>query len=165
MRPPGVVLDIETTSGSPPRTSSDFEEISYPLNHWATAHQEEELPLHYMNEDKARRRITRGPGSAVGHGGDKYAYEDDEGKDVYSKARAGRHGVPAGSGRIRHAPPPPATSIVRFWFFDFHLPLAQMRADRVPAPESRACPTCYIYTSLLLDPFLQDRTFECCCLG
>ena len=117
MRPQGVVLELGTPPGSPTRTSSDFEEISYPPSYHSTrrptARQEEELPLHYMTEDKARRRVVRGPGGTVSPMSDTYPYaDDDEGKDIMSKARFVKHGVPVGSGRMRHAPPPPAVSIV-----------------------------------------------------
>jgi dolichyl-phosphate-mannose-protein mannosyltransferase len=47
-----------------PRSSSDFEEVPYPPSHWASSRQEEELPLHYINEDKARRRVAKGSGVA-----------------------------------------------------------------------------------------------------
>ena len=117
MRPQGVVLELGTPPGSPPRTSSDFEEISYPPSYHSTrrstVRQEEELPLHYMNEDKARRRVVRGPGGTISPVGDTQPYpDDDEGKDVLSKARFVKHSVPVGSGRMRHTHPPPATSIV-----------------------------------------------------
>jgi dolichyl-phosphate-mannose-protein mannosyltransferase len=122
MRPPEVALELGTPPGSPHRTSSDFEEIPYPSDHWATippasSVATEELPLHYiMSEDKARRRVVRGPLESAGFGDhilEKYTSDeyDDEGKDVYTKMKPVRDRV--GSGRLRHAPPPPVTSIVR----------------------------------------------------
>lgn len=127
--------DITLNFGSPPgspRTSSDFEEVNYPhsrtdsnspdisLSWTAVPRREEELPLHYMNEESARRRVVRpqgGSGSYAEHydtpnkheGG--YAEYDDGGKDVYSKMKAARG--PVGSGRIHRPPPPPPTTIVR----------------------------------------------------
>ena len=77
MRPPAAIaVDFERE----PRSSSDYEEI-----------QAQELPLHYMNEDKARRRVPKGP-SSIGYPSTddiaaRDAYDDDEGKDVYNKAR------------------------------------------------------------------------------
>jgi dolichyl-phosphate-mannose-protein mannosyltransferase len=132
MRPPGVSLELGTLPEAPTRISSDFEEISYPPAHW-TAYHQEELPLHYMNEEKARRRVIRGPGVAVGDAGDADRYEyDDEGKDVYSKARAVRHGLTTGGGRIRHPPPPPATTIVRVLAVDLHSHSEVHRANLFP---------------------------------
>lgn len=118
---------ISLNFGTPdisPRTSSDFEEVSYPHiattqhshNAWPAAppHYEEELPLHYMSEETARRRVHRAPAAGNGvypshiEGADEY---DDEGKDVYAKMRASK--MPMSSGRPRRPPPPPATTIVR----------------------------------------------------
>ena len=115
---------ISLNFGTPevsPRTSSDFEEVPYPhqtttttAQGWHTAPREkEELPLHYMGEETARRRVTRTPGGNGVYdthveGPDEY---DDEGKDVYAKLKAAR--VPISSGRPRRPPPPPATTIVR----------------------------------------------------
>ena len=100
MRPPAAIaVDFERE----PRSSSDYEEI-----------QAQELPLHYMNEDKARRRVPKGP-SSIGYPSTddiaaRDAYDDDEGKDVYNKARP----IPRlSSGRNRPIHQPPATSIVR----------------------------------------------------
>ncbi len=117
-----VHLNFGSTPPDSPRTSSDFEEIQYPhtlststnSSSWsAPPRREEELPLHYMNEEKARRRVPRAPGSNgmyAGHveGPDEY---DNEGKDVYAKMRASK--MPPSSGRPRRPPPPPATTIVR----------------------------------------------------
>ena len=115
---------ISLNFGTPeisPRTSSEFEEVHYPTASTAahgsawSAHprEKEELPLHYMSEETARRRVRVTPGgngvydSHVGvH--DEY---DDEGKDVYAKMRSSK--VPVSSGRPRRPPPPPPTTIVR----------------------------------------------------
>lgn len=117
MRPPQVSLDFGSPPGTPSRNSSDdFEQIPYPPDHlnWAPSSKQEELPLHYMNEEKARRRVrgTGGsgdfPGGVVGH--DMGMEYDDESKDVYAKLRPAKGRV--GSGRLRRPPPPPPTSIV-----------------------------------------------------
>jgi dolichyl-phosphate-mannose-protein mannosyltransferase len=115
--PDSISLNFGTPEVSP-RTSSEFEEISYP--HYTTAsHQqypgrgasqrrEEELPLHYMGEETARRRVP----ASRGHGyyDEKQTEYDDDGKDVYAKIRASK--MPVGSGRPRRPPTLPATSIV-----------------------------------------------------
>lgn len=117
---------ISLNFGTPevsPRTSSEFEEVHYPYpsttataqnQGWpAPPREKEELPLHYMGEETARRRVTRTLG-----GNGVYATPvdgpeefDDEGKDVYAKMRASK--APISSGRPRRPPPPPATTIVR----------------------------------------------------
>ncbi len=137
-RPSEIALNFGTPpGGNSPRTSSDFEEISYPslstspniqhnhiTNTWST--RQEELPLHHMNEDTARRRFAGRPpplnGTSVGEEeeySEKYegygrpaapAY-DDGGKDVYNKIHAAKS--PLGSGKLRRPPPPPPTTIVR----------------------------------------------------
>jgi dolichyl-phosphate-mannose-protein mannosyltransferase len=118
MRPPAITVDF-TESDTQTRSSSEFEEISYPSNHhhWSAPQYEEELPLHYMSEEKARRRVVRGPESAgvhdspandgPGYGG----YDDDEGKDVYNKPRPIQNRI--GSGRLPQPLPPPPTTLVR----------------------------------------------------
>lgn len=121
-RSDSISLNFGTPEVSP-RTSSEFEEIHYPhhtsttaahTSSWPAASREkEELPLHYMNEETARRRVRVTPG---GNGvydthaevQDEY---DDEGKDVYAKMRTAK--VPVSSGRPRRPPPPPPTTIVR----------------------------------------------------
>lgn len=119
--PDSISLDFGTPEVSP-RTSSDFEEIPYPQYTQASHHhqtgwaaqprREEELPLHYMNEETARRRVhaSRGPAS-TGFYDEKQDQYDDDGKDVYAKIKASR--IPVSSGRPRRPPAPPATSIVR----------------------------------------------------
>jgi dolichyl-phosphate-mannose-protein mannosyltransferase len=112
MRPTGAVaVDFGPSDrDSPPRTSDDFEQVPYPPSHWSTSHQEEELPLFSMSEEKARRRGPKTLGSlpfASDHDRDTY---DDEGKDVYNKPRSFK--AYHGSGRPRYPPAPPPTSIV-----------------------------------------------------
>ncbi|KAI0080531.1 glycosyltransferase family 39 protein [Panus rudis PR-1116 ss-1] len=127
--------DVALNFGSPPgspRTSSEFEEVNYPHHTasnspnsltWTAVPRQEELPLHYMNEETARRRVRTAAGGAAGEGSETYhahdekappQYDpyDDEGKDVYSKMRATK--APAGSGRARRPPPPPPTTIGEF---------------------------------------------------
>lgn len=108
MRPSEVVLSPRTPLDSP-RTSSDFEEVHYPGNNWSSSRAPEELPLHYMNEDKARRRVTH-PSAPLGQAVENMEL-DTEGKDVYTKMKQSHGGI--GGGRPRRAPPPPPTSIVR----------------------------------------------------
>jgi len=42
---------------SDPDAPFEFEDIPYPSQHWSAVSREEELPLHYMSEEKARRRV------------------------------------------------------------------------------------------------------------
>ncbi|KAJ6460402.1 glycosyltransferase family 39 protein [Mycena vitilis] len=115
MRPTGAVtVDFGPSDrDSPPsRTSDDFEQVPYPPSNWSAAHQEEELPLYSMNEEKARRRGPRAPGAspfASDHDREMY---DDEGKDVYNKPRSFK--AYQGGGRPRYPPAPPPTSIKEF---------------------------------------------------
>ncbi|KAG1863599.1 glycosyltransferase family 39 protein [Suillus subalutaceus] len=134
MRPPQVQIDFGTPPGTPLRTSSEFEEIPYPVTHPSYSKtspnykHEESLPLHHMNEDTStRRRVARGPGSSGGfmsgdeHESEMHFDDDDDGKDVYSKLRPARSRV--SSGRIHRPPPPPPTSISEFIFQNLeHLP-------------------------------------------
>ena len=118
MRPTGqVALDLGPPFEDGARSSSDFEEIPHPTSHnayWpqqppAHAAPREQLPLHYMSEEKARRRVVRGPGgdegefAATSEKGLDYDAFDDEGKDVYSKMKAAKG--PISSGRPRRPPP------------------------------------------------------------
>lgn len=117
MKPHQIAITVDSPPTTPPRTSSDFEEINYPSHSsasWSASRRDEELPLHYMTEDTAaRRRVPRGPGAAVDAG---YAQQnnweyDDEGKDVYAKAGPAKFS----SGRVaRRAPPPPPTTFREF---------------------------------------------------
>lgn len=109
MRPTGpVTLEFPSDRDSPPRTSDDFEQVPYPPSHWSASHQQEELPLFSMNEEKARRRVPK-PAGAPFADQDRDFY-DDEGKDVYNKPRAFK--AYQSSGRPRYPPIPPPTSIV-----------------------------------------------------
>lgn len=118
-RSDSISLNLGTPEDSP-RTSSDFEEIHYPHSHTTTSRaagwpeEKEELPLHFMSEETARRRVTRTPG---GNGvydthPDAPIDYDDEGKDVYSKMKASK--MPVSSGRPRRPPPPPPTTVREF---------------------------------------------------
>lgn len=114
MRPPlnAVAIDFGSPPGSPP--SDEFEQVPYPPDHYKAQREQEQLPLHYMNEEKARRRNVRSGGElmegAPGRGTNDAELFDDEGKDVYSKLRPTKARV--GSGRIQRPPPPPPTTIV-----------------------------------------------------
>ncbi|KIM58534.1 glycosyltransferase family 39 protein [Scleroderma citrinum Foug A] len=135
MRPGQVQIDFGPPPDHTPRTSSDFEEISYPTQftpsqpHVSHSRLQESLPLHYMSEDtSARRRVAKGPGSSGGFmSGNDYdgdTQNDDEGKDVYSKLRPGIGGRVT-SGRIHRPYPPPPTSISEFIHQNLeHLPPA-----------------------------------------
>lgn len=103
-------LDLGT---SDPDAPSEFEHNPYPSNHWSSVNREEGLPLHYMSEDKTRRRVKAVAVSLYDqqekehHYGD---YYDDEGKDVYSKLRPKSSRL--SSGRLPQLPLPPPTSVV-----------------------------------------------------
>ena len=105
---PSSTFNLGTTD---PDTPLEFEDTQYLNHHWQPVNPEEELPLHYMSEEKARRRIKASTGSILGeqekeHYGD---YYDDQGKDVYNKIR------PKSSRSSGRPPPPllpPPTSIV-----------------------------------------------------
>lgn len=164
MKTPQVEINFGTPPGRSPRTSSDFEEISYPFQHtqphpWTipTTQHEETLPLHHMAEDtSARRRIARGPGSSGGFmSGDEQEESryDDEGKDVYSKQRLATGRV--ASGRIHKPYSPPPTSIVRppmglspqhLLWTDEPPPL-----DRIHPTKLGTCSTRNIHPPILLD--------------
>ncbi|KAJ7677341.1 glycosyltransferase family 39 protein [Mycena rosella] len=100
MRPTGAVtLEFPSDRDSPPRTSDDFEQVPYPPSHWSASHQQEELPLFSMNEEKARRRVPKPTGAPFADQ-DRDFY-DDEGKDVYNKPLVPRttRGPPASDRR------------------------------------------------------------------
>jgi hypothetical protein len=163
MRPPAVAVDFGTPDS--PRTSSDFEEVPYPSNHWASR-QEEELPLHYMNEDKARRRVAKSPGGAGGFDtmatSQLEAYDDD-GKDVYNKMKPNTNRV--GSGRLRQGPPLPTTSIVCLVITHYMQAQLTRILERISLAEPRACASCCIHSPLMLDSVPQNRAREPRCLG
>lgn len=131
MKPPQVTVNFGTPpESSTPRTSSEFEEVHYspsdPQNWTTISRREEELPLHYMSEDKARRRVLRGPASngtyaSLGEDPDVVFDEfDDGGKEVYTKMRATAKSNMS-SGRMRRPPPPPPTTIVRCLFSHLYI--------------------------------------------
>ena len=121
MKPAQVALNLGTPPGSPTRSSSEFEQVQYPVSHhsgnsWA---QHEQLPLHYMaNEDTTRRRvrgIDGGEGKLGGFHSEAYQSHspfDDQGKDVYSKS--GPYRTPLTGGRPRKTYTPPPTNLVRY---------------------------------------------------
>ncbi|KAJ6570281.1 glycosyltransferase family 39 protein [Mycena vulgaris] len=113
MRPTGAVaVDFGSSDrDSPTRTSDDFEQVPYPPSNWSASHQEEELPLFSMNEEKARRRVPKVPGAPFAADHDRDIY-DDEGKDVYNKPRTFK--AYQSSGRPRYPLAPPPTSIKEF---------------------------------------------------
>jgi len=113
MRPSAVAVDI---GGSDTDAPFEFEQVPYPSDHWAPSTREEELPLHYMSEEKARRRVKAPVDVGLGEyqPTEKETYEgyyDDEGKDFYSKPRPAFARV--GSGRVPQPHLPPPTSLVR----------------------------------------------------
>lgn len=123
MRPAQVAVDL----GAPlsRRSSSDFEDLGYPSQYhtrspYSSAHPDEELPSHYMQEETTRRRVPSGTGRAHDAGGyyddgDRVeSYYDDEGKDVYSKMNASKTGL--GGGRVRRPAAPPPSNLVRYPF-------------------------------------------------
>lgn len=105
-----VAVDFGTAD---PDAPFEFEEVPYPPNHWSTSNREEELPLHYMSEEKARRRVkpVTTPDDYEYTEKEEYGdYYDDQGKDIYSKARP--VSARLGSGRLPQPPLPPPTSLV-----------------------------------------------------
>ena len=108
MKPSAVAVDIE----SDPELLAEYNPISYPNTnlHWSDQHQQ--LPLHYMSEDTARRRVKVSAHDLYGVQVPKESYGeyDDEGKDVYNKAR--HTSARIGSGRLPQPPLPPPTSVV-----------------------------------------------------
>ncbi|TFK19151.1 dolichyl-phosphate-mannose-protein mannosyltransferase [Coprinopsis marcescibilis] len=130
MQPSAIAVDIDSSDAA-----SDFEEVPYPAEYYSnTTRQayraEEELPLHYMSEEKARRRVVQrggghgedGPYEGSGaHGGGgvaekealfEYQEYDDAGKDVYNKVRTIQPRI--ASGRLPAQPLPPPTSVKEF---------------------------------------------------
>lgn len=113
-----VTLDIGTPSGSP-RTSEEFEQIPrLPHNELSLTnrrgqwgHVEEELPLHYMNEDKARRRLRPGAGGPLEQEKIFEAPSDDDKDLFHNKTRPAV--TPRPSRIVKKYPPP--TNLVRFY--------------------------------------------------
>lgn len=118
-RPPAVAIDFGSPESDIQSTSSlEFEHVGYPDQYHHQHHRAEEtLPLHYMSEEKARRRVR--PGGAGGgldadfNEKEQFEYQeyDDAGKDVYNKPRP-YNGARISSGRLPAQPFPPPTSIV-----------------------------------------------------
>ncbi|TFK63763.1 glycosyltransferase family 39 protein [Pluteus cervinus] len=92
---------------------------------------EGELPLHYMTDESAvparRRIVNTGAGRSAG-GGEGYSEKhhleeyDDQGKDVYSKARQSKNQFIA-SGKVRQPLPPPPASLKEFFYQNLeHIP-------------------------------------------
>lgn len=121
MKPAQVTVNVGTPPGSPERTSSEFEEVNYPPPDWASTPHHDELPLHYMTEDKARRRVAKGPGGReVGRGAGEWDSDEkysDDGKGMYSKSKMLNPSL--GTGRQRQVHQPPPTTIVSSFFFFF----------------------------------------------
>ena len=176
--------DFALNFGTPPdspRTSSEFEEVGYPHSNpdsnspdhsysWTSVpRREEELPLHYMSEDVARRRVVRpqgvsGPNEPSEKREGEYLDYDDGGKDVYSKMRTARG--PTGSGRIHRAHVPPPTTIVRSTSLpSFSHVLRQNFSGRIYPTKSRTYTTSHLHTPFLLDSLLPDWQGRHCRVG
>ncbi|KAH9484580.1 Dolichyl-phosphate-mannose--protein mannosyltransferase 2 [Psilocybe cubensis] len=125
MKPGAVAVDFGTNDPDP---AFDFEQVPYPnSNNWTSIDREEDLPLHYMSEEKARRRVVKGPGAPSGgeyeyNEKERYVdYYEDESKDIYNKPRASSARI--GSGRLPQPPLPPPTSLREFFMQNLeHLP-------------------------------------------
>lgn len=111
MRPPQVAIDFGAPRESSSASSDEFEQVPYPPDHYRAQQQPQDLPLHYMTEDTARRRVVRSGEPLLGDAGPDTELYDDESKDVYSKSKSGKGRV--SSGRQRQPPPPPPTTVVR----------------------------------------------------
>lgn len=116
MRPSDTSIEFgypppDNQSHSP--ADSDFEEVPYPSSS-SYPHQDQtsELPLHYMSEDTARRRVTRGPGLSEKDVDPLLNVEDDDGKDVYNKSKPARSRIASGRPPPKHQTPP--TSMTEF---------------------------------------------------
>jgi dolichyl-phosphate-mannose-protein mannosyltransferase len=111
VRQDDIAIDIGPSSA---RSSSDFEEVPYPPSHWAAApnytNPEEDLQLHYMSDEKARRRAPRAYGRSEKRpsANVKNYDDDDDGKNVYAK-----FSPRVSSGRAARMPPPPPMTLVR----------------------------------------------------
>ncbi|KAJ2933739.1 hypothetical protein H1R20_g3356, partial [Candolleomyces eurysporus] len=121
-RPPAVAIDFGSPESDIQSTSSlEFEHVGHPDHYHQHHHHraEETLPLHYMSEEKARRRVRVG-GAGGGTDADfnekeqfEYQEYDDAGKDVYNKPRP-YNGTRISSGRLPAHPLPPPASIREF---------------------------------------------------
>jgi hypothetical protein len=96
---------------SDPDAPFEIEHNPYPSHHWTSVNRDEELPLHYMSEEKARRRLKASTTSILEQEKEQYGdYYDDEGKDVYRKLHPKSSRL--SSGRLPQPPSPPPTSVV-----------------------------------------------------
>lgn len=147
MKPSAIAVDI----GSDPDFPSEYELIPYPTtnHHWPEQHQQ--LPLHYMSEETARRRVKVAGGPTLGSPLPKKSYDDDGSKDAYLKPRPPSARVTSGRLPQPHLPPP--TSVVSFFsfaiFIDNLLILARLHLSKY-----RTSSPSHLHTSLLLDPVL-----------
>ncbi|KAF8584112.1 glycosyltransferase family 39 protein [Ramaria rubella] len=118
-KPREVTLELGTPPGSPLRTSEEFEQVQYPANttstetHWDPPRDivEEELPLHYMNEEKARRRVRPNASAAYENGARHYDGDYVDDKELYhDKLRTVN--IPRIVRGLRRNPPP--TNLTEF---------------------------------------------------
>ncbi|KAF9532737.1 glycosyltransferase family 39 protein [Crepidotus variabilis] len=115
MRPSAVAVDIGSSEPDLPPEYHDPVPSSLTNTRWEQSHQ---LPLHYMAEDTARRRVKAPMSAGLGYEPDTpkehYGeYYNDEGKDVYNKLRPQVARI--GSGRMPQVHQPPPTSIREFF--------------------------------------------------
>lgn len=137
---------------SDPDSPFEFEHIPYPSQHWSSVNPEEGLPLHYMSEDKTRRRVKASTVSTYDQQEKEpyYAdYYDDEGKDVYSKLRPKSSRL--SSGRMPQPPLPPPTSVVSSIILFLWSLNANATLDGIYLSKHRTSPTHHIHSALLLD--------------
>jgi dolichyl-phosphate-mannose-protein mannosyltransferase len=162
-KPSEVVLELGTPPpGSPSRTSEEFEQVPYPANttstetHWGPSRNvaEEELPLHYMDGDRARRRVRPSTGVSHDDGGRRYDAEYDDDKELYHDKLRPVNIPRIGRSTQRSIPP---TNLVRSIL---HICLRHCHLifdiDRVHSAEFGAHHASHIYTSVLLDALLRD---------
>jgi hypothetical protein len=140
---------------SDPDVPFEFEHNPYPS---------QGLPLHYMSEDKTRRRVKA---TTVYDQQDKEPYYgdyyDDEGKDVYSKLRPKSSRL--SSGRLPQPPLPPPTSVVSSIIFFLLLLYTNALLDGIYFAKHRTPPTHHLHSSLLLDEIPQNWCIQYCHLG
>jgi dolichyl-phosphate-mannose-protein mannosyltransferase len=109
MKPAAIAVDIGSDTDFP----NHYEPIPYPTANYRWTEQHQQLPLHYMSEETARRRVKVSGGVAVGSPlPNEYGDYDDETKDAYHKPRPPSAHVASGRLPQPHLPPP--TSIVSF---------------------------------------------------
>jgi hypothetical protein len=148
---------------SDPDAPFEFEHNPYPRS---SANREEGLPLHYMSEDKTRRRVKAMTVSMYDQQEKEHnygEYYDDEGKDVYSKLRPKSSRL--SSGRLPQLPLPPPTSVVGSIVFFLLLLSTNALLDGIYFSKHRTPPTHHLHSSLLLDEIPQNWCIQCCHLG